>query len=78
MLSSMMALLEEKIELEQLSSEKMTYSRNIIYGTAQDRDPRDLECLEYLISSLEEKQIAESVAKVVSTERSGGENMFRL
>ena len=28
---------------------------------------KDRECIEYLIKSLEEKQIAESVAKIIST-----------
>lgn len=39
---------------------------------------RDLECLEYLIRSLEEKQVAESVSKIVSTERANGEIMFQI
>lgn len=57
----------------------MTYARNIVYGTGEQRDPsKDLECLEYLIKSLEEKQIAESVAKIISTERAKGEIMFKV
>lgn len=34
--------------------------------------------MEYLVKSLEEKQIAESAAKIISTERAKGEIMFKI
>lgn len=55
------------------------YSKNIIYATGQNKDSaKNLNSLEYLIDCLEEKQIAESVSKIISTERSNGEVMFKL
>jgi hypothetical protein len=38
----------------------------------------DASCIEWLLHILEEKQIAESVTKVVSCERSGGESKFAI
>jgi predicted RNA binding protein with dsRBD fold (UPF0201 family) len=46
--------------------------------TVGEEGRRDLECLEYLIGSLEEKQVAESVSKIISTERANGEIMFQI
>lgn len=39
---------------------------------------RDADCIEGLIHSLEEKQIAESVSKIVSCERREGEAKFQI
>ena len=59
--------------------ENRAYSRNIIYASGKSKDmDKDLQCLEYLIDCLEEKQIAESIAKIISTERSNGEPMFKI
>jgi hypothetical protein len=59
--------------------EDRAFSRNIIYASGQTKDfDKDLACLEFLIDCLEEKQIAESVAKIISTERSNGELMFKI
>ena len=48
--------------------ENRAYSRNIIYACGHEKDMnKDFKCLEYLIACLEEKQIAESVSKIIST-----------
>lgn len=49
--------------------ENRAFSRNIIYASGGSNEDfgKDLECLQYLIDCLEEKQIAESAAKILST-----------
>lgn len=59
--------------------ENRAFSRNIIYASGSNQDfGKDLQCLQYLIDCLEEKQIAESVSKIISTERNSGETMFKI
>lgn len=38
----------------------------------------DAKCLEWLIHNLEEKQIAESISKIVSCEKKDGESNFLI
>lgn len=71
---STLNLLEELEGRIALEAQQEGSFRNfmITSGEFSQDNSRDLECLEYLIRCLEEKQIAESVAKILSTERSNG------
>lgn len=64
---------EERMEEEGEGEARFGYREGV-----GEEGRRDLECLEYLIGSLEEKQVAESVSKIVSTERANGEIMFQI
>jgi hypothetical protein len=75
--------LAEKLEQNMAEAEEIesrgNYRNFMISSSEYSQDnSKDLECLEYLIRCLEEKQIAESVAKITSTERSNGEIMFQV
>lgn len=67
------------MEAENELIENRAYSRNIIYASGKNKDTsKDFKCLEYLIDCLEEKQISESISKIISTERNHGELMFKI